>query len=186
MAQNRFIMATLVAAVSAGALAVNFGTTAKIDGITYTIDGVGSPIQTIGSTISFSLPQAFVLTGSKTVKLEYQVSAAPQVLTRVNQTSNIIASGTGNVKFDSLFVNGATNESTSATFTGTNTPTFSYDFVNQLPSWSTVTTTLTLTAGTGRAKASIYNANYEAVPEPATLALMATGLIGLAVRKRRK
>lgn len=186
MAHYRLLVATLVASVSAGALAIDFGTTAKIDGITYTINGVGSPIQTIGSTISFSLPQAFVLSGSKTVELEYQVSAAPLVVSRVNQTSNIIASGTGNVKFDTSFVNGLTTESTSSTFTGTNTPTFSYDFVNQLPSWSTVTTTLTLTAGDGRAKASIYNANYEAVPEPATLAFMATGLVGLAVRKRRK
>lgn len=186
MAQNKILMASLVACVSAGAFAINFGTTAKIDGVTYTINGAGSPIQTIGSTISFSLPQAFVLSGTKTVELQYQVSAAPQVLTKVNQTSNIIASGTGSVKFDTLFVNGATNESTSSTFTGTNTPTFSYDFVNQLPAWNTVTTTLTLTAGNGRAKASIYNANYEAVPEPATLAFLASGLVGLAVRKRRK
>ncbi len=186
MAHSKFLMAGLIACVSTGAFAINFGTTAKIDGITYTINGAGSPVQTIGSTISFSLPQAFVLTGTKTVELVYSVSSAPLALARVNQTSNIIASGTGNVKFDTLFVNGATNETTSATFTGTNTPTFSYDFVNQLPSWNTVTTNLTLTAGSGRAKASIYNANYEPVPEPATLALMVSGLVGLAVRKRRK
>lgn len=188
MIRSKFSLVAILATVGACAHAVSFGTTAVVDGISYTINASGSPVQTIGNTLSFSLPQAFVLSGVKTVTLNYSVLAAPGlVLDKARQTSNILAAGSSTAKFDTVFVQSPISENTSSTFSGTATPTFDYSFTNKLPQWSNVTTTITLTASGGMSKASIYNVQYtEVVPEPLSLATMAAGLIGLATRRRKK
>lgn len=178
----------LIVVLGSTAQAVSFGTTAVIDGVTYTINGANSRVQSIGNTLSFSLPQAFALSGIKTVKIVYSVFSDPAtVIDYVKQTSNIATESTSTVDFNTKFTEGTTVENAATqTFAGTSTPTFVHTFTNKLAQWSTVETSLTLTARGGYAKASIYNAEYSPVPEPMTLTGMAAGLLGLLTKRRKK
>ena len=186
--RNLFFGALFAAVLSANASAVSFGTTAVIDGITYTINASGSRVQQVGNTLSFSLPQAFALSGIKNVKLSYSVFSDPStVLDRARQSANIATEALSTVKIGTTYNEDTYLETAGPqTFSGTSIPSFTHTFINKLPQWTSVDTIITLTSNGGYAKASIYNIEYVPVPEPVTFVGMAAGLFGLMTRKRKE
>jgi acid phosphatase class B len=181
--------------LASGALAINFGSTATVDGNTYTINGGsganGISVQQIGNSLSFALPNGVAINANKTLTLEYFVAATPgNFLAAVNQIAgNGTATGASSVSLATAFT-GAINE-TAPTINygaGSTFSPVSYSFTSSPVQWNKVTTTIALTGSQGLAKVSTYSANYSEtpVPEPVTTIALASGVVGLIARRRKK
>ncbi len=177
-----------LALLAGSAFALDFGTTATIDGTSYTIGAAGSPVQRLGDSLSFSLPNAVVLSGTKTVTLVYGVFASPgSYIATSTEFGTGQATNSATANYATTFVSGSTTETSSQNNTGGNNmfAPYSHTFVKQSASWTPVTTTISLSARDGLAKTSAFTANYtQAVPEPVSIGALAIGLVGLVRRKR--
>jgi len=176
----------LIAGMASAASAITFSDVT----ITGSPTGTWSVISS-GDGLQFVMPDAYVITGAKTITLTYKVAADPgfELDSFYVQPTGAVKNGTVKVDVKHTHLLDVQDDSVTTTAGSTLTALPGWG-VNLVPERSTfdVTHTINLSAERGLAKLTVYTVQYttEAVPEPASMAALAAGFGLVAARKLRR